>query len=244
MLNHVIVGEGKPILVLHGSTLDHRHMMETLEPIFESLDEWQRIYVDMPGHGESPARDDIASQDDLLEAVMEFSREVLADRKFAIAGESRGSYIAQGMVHTDPESISGVALIVPGGSPSSDSARLPTHSVMLADQSLRQDMSEDEANNFDNFYVVQSRDILEKARRSKYPAKALWNADQASRINNAFDFSFHVAGETTVFDGPSLILAGRQDSMSGYLDAVELLPQFPRATLAVLDTAGHGLAWE
>ena len=47
-----------------------------------------------------------------------------------------------------------------------------------------------------------------------------------------------------VFDGPSLIVAGRQDSMSGYLDAVDLLPQFTRATLAVLDSAGHGLAWE
>ncbi|MGI9395123.1 MAG: alpha/beta fold hydrolase, partial [Boseongicola sp.] len=113
-----------------------------------------------------------------------------------------------------------------------------------AGPSFRDEMTEDEAERFDNFYVVQRRDILEKARRSKYPARALWDADQASRINNAFDFSFHAKGETTIFDGPSLIVAGRQDSMSGYLDAIDLLPQFTRASLAVLDTAGHGLAWE
>jgi len=47
-----------------------------------------------------------------------------------------------------------------------------------------------------------------------------------------------------VFEGPSLIVAGRQDSTTGYLDAIDLLPQFPRATIAVLDSAGHGLAWE
>lgn len=244
MLNHVIFGVGKPVLVLHGSTLDHRHMVETLEPIFEKLNGWRRIYVDMPGHGKSPPKDDIATQDDLLAAVSEFSRDVLPDQAFAIVGESRGSYIAHGMVHTNPKSVSGVALIVPGGSPTADPARLPAHSVLEVDRSIRGDMTDEEVERFDNFYVVQRRDILEKARRSKYPARALWDPKQASRINSAFDFSFHVEGETTTFDGPSLILAGRQDSMSGYLDAVDLLPQFTRATLAVLDAAGHGLAWE
>lgn len=244
MLNHVIFGAGKPVLVLHGATLDHRHMMESLEPIFQNLNGWKRIYVDMPGHGRSPPRDDIATQDDLLAAVSEFSRDLLSDQTFAIVGESRGSYIAQGMVHTNPEDISGVALIVPGGSPTADPARLPEHLVLDVDRSIRDEMTEEEVEGFDNFYVVHRRDILEKARRSKYPARALWDPKQASRVNNAFDFSFHVDGERTTFDGPSLILAGRQDSMSGYLDAVDLLPQFTRATLAVLDTAGHGLAWE
>ena len=244
MLNHIILGDGKPILILHGSTLDHRHMMETLEPIFEKVNGWKRIYVDMPGHGESPPQDDIITQDDLLASVSEFSRYVLPDQTFAIVGESRGSYIAHGMVRTNPSSVSGVALIVPGGSPTADPARLPAHSVMEIDRSIREDMTDEEAESFDNFYVVHRRDILEKARRSKYPARTLWNQEQAARINSAFDFSFHAAGETTTFDGPSLILAGRQDSMSGYLDAIDLLPQFARATLAVLDTAGHGLAWE
>ncbi len=41
MLHHVTVGAGSPLLILHGSRLDHRHMMETLEPIFEGLDGWK-----------------------------------------------------------------------------------------------------------------------------------------------------------------------------------------------------------
>lgn len=244
MLHHVIVGDGKPVLILHGSTLDHRHMMESLEPIFEQLDGWKRIYVDMPGHGKSPPQESIATQDDLLGAVMGFLAEALSDQTFAIAGESRGSYIAHGMVHLNPKPVCGVALIVPGGSPTADPTRLPSHKVLEADPSLRDEMAEDEAERFDNFYVVQRHDILEKARRSKYPARALWDSDQGSRVNSAFDFSFHIKGETTTFDGPSLIVAGRQDSVSGHLDAVDLLPQFTRASLAILDTAGHGLAWE
>jgi pimeloyl-ACP methyl ester carboxylesterase len=91
---------------------------------------------------------------------------------------------------------------------------------------------------------VQNREVLEKTRRSKMPALELWDAEQEARVSQAFDFAYDVRGETSVFDRPSLIIAGRQDSMSGYLDAIDLLPQFPRASLAILDSAGHGLAWE
>jgi len=47
-----------------------------------------------------------------------------------------------------------------------------------------------------------------------------------------------------VFDKPSLIVAGRQDFMSGYLDSIDLVARFPRATLAELDAGGHSAAME
>ena len=242
ILNYVVAGSGSPLLILHGSRLDHRHMMETFEPVFEELDGWQRVYVDLPGHGQSPPQDLIKTQDDLLAAVIEFADQVFPDQKIAIVGESRGSYLAHGFVHLQPERISGVALIVPGGSPTADPARLPEHQVMEPDPSLRSELMENEIARFENLMVVQRRDILEKARRSKSPALELFDKAQSERVNQAFDFSFHTRGETSLFDGPSVIVAGRQDSMSGYLDAIDLLPQFTRATLAVLDAAGHGLA--
>ena len=91
MVHHLSIGEGYPILVLHGSRLDHRHMMESLEPTFQNLQGWRRLYVDLPGHGRSPARESIQTQDDLLAAVVDFAQQVLPDQNFAIIGESRGS---------------------------------------------------------------------------------------------------------------------------------------------------------
>ena len=41
------------------------------------------------------------------------------------------------------------------------------------------------------------------------------------------------------FAGPVLIVTGRQDHLCGYRDAWELLDNYPRATYAVLDRAGH-----
>lgn len=43
------------------------------------------------------------------------------------------------------------------------------------------------------------------------------------------------------FIKPTLIITGRQDSNVGYRDAWSLLENFPRASFAVLDRAGHYL---
>ncbi|KMW56564.1 hydrolase, alpha/beta fold family [Candidatus Rhodobacter oscarellae] len=92
--------------------------------------------------------------------------------------------------------------------------------------------------------VVQRWDIVEKRRQIIAPSRAKFDAEQDARVMSAFDFSFAKAEETATVTVPSLIVVGRQDSVSGYLDGVDLMRRFPRATLAVLDAAGHALAWE
>lgn len=32
MLHHKVIGQGKPILMLHGASLDHRYMVDVMEP--------------------------------------------------------------------------------------------------------------------------------------------------------------------------------------------------------------------
>lgn len=142
MLHYRSIGTGKPIIVLHGVGLDHRYMMDGMEPGFRATGAWNRIYVDLPGHGRSPARDDICSQDDLLNAVMAFVDEMLGQEPFALVGLLRGSYIARGLVHLIPQRITGTALIVPGGNPSSDPARLPNPQILGPDDTILPDLSE------------------------------------------------------------------------------------------------------
>ena len=45
-------------------------------------------------------------------------------------------------------------------------------------------------------------------------------------------------------DLPTLIVAGRRDSVVGYTDAADLLERYPRAALAVIEDAGHALMHE
>ena len=46
------------------------------------------------------------------------------------------------------------------------------------------------------------------------------------------------------FERPSLIITGRQDSITGYHDPMKILENYPRATFSVLDRAGHILMLE
>jgi pimeloyl-ACP methyl ester carboxylesterase len=43
------------------------------------------------------------------------------------------------------------------------------------------------------------------------------------------------------FEGPTLIVTGRRDTMTGYADAWSILDDYPRATYVVLDGEGHEL---
>jgi hypothetical protein len=53
-------------------------MVETIEPVLAGLTGWQRIYADLPGHGQNSADAAIRSQDDMLMAALDH-----ADRHFA-----------------------------------------------------------------------------------------------------------------------------------------------------------------
>src|SRR6266536_3224667 len=60
-----------------------------------------------------------------------------------------------------------------------------------------------------------------------------------AQLEPAGPFSFDVDILPTPFGGPTLILTARQDHLCGYRDAWDLLNNYPRATFAVLDRAGH-----
>jgi pimeloyl-ACP methyl ester carboxylesterase len=99
------------------------------------------------------------------------------------------------------------------------------------------------------FFVASQRSIgaaqtpamLDRYKRFVAPAVPL--ADQAAmeRIGERWELSTH-AGPP--YDGPTLVVAGRQDSTVGYAAATDLLYHYPRATLAVLDGTGHALPHE
>lgn len=61
---------------------------------------------------------------------------------------------------------------------------------------------------------------------------------------NGYGFSFEVDRLDEKFKNPTLILLGRQDSSVGYKDDWNILDNYPRATFAILDKAGHNLKIE
>ena len=54
-IHYETFGEGMPLLLLHGYTVDYRLMTGCMEPIFQNVGGYQRIYMDLPGMGMTKA---------------------------------------------------------------------------------------------------------------------------------------------------------------------------------------------
>ena len=57
-------------------------------------------------------------------------------------------------------------------------------------------------------------------------------------------FSFNVDALEKPYEKPTLMLAGRQDSVVGYSDLWQIIEMYPRASFILLDKAGHNLQIE
>jgi pimeloyl-ACP methyl ester carboxylesterase len=242
-INYEIRGDGRPLLVLHGGYLDHRHMVDVMESSFDELSNWKRIYPDLPGHGQTSIADKIQNHDDVLEVLSAFMATICPNDIYAVAGESRGGFLARGLAAKEPEKIDGLLLIVPGRYAVADPANLPQKVTIARADDLVPELAENEIGRFKKL-VVQNREILEKIRKYKLPAIPLGNAECQNRMNENFQFSFDLDDPELIFPKPTLVLLGRFDIEVGYRDALTAIENYPRATYAILDKAGHSLSWE
>lgn len=236
-------GEGKPVLCIHGYNVDHRLMTGCLEPAFNKTGHYRRIYLDLPGMGRTPAAEWIQNADNMLELIMEFINNVIADENFLVMGESYGGYLTLGLISQLQSRIDGAMLICPVIA--ADIRRLPEKRILLKTGELDALADEPGVEGFLNMAVIATPEIYEKYKKDILPGVALADGDFLSRYRNeGYGFTFEYTLKNTEFHKPVTILTGRQDHAVGYSDAYEILCSFPRATFAVLDCAGHNLQIE
>jgi len=130
-----IRGEGFPVLMLHGYGIDHNVMVGCMEPLFKSRPGYRRIYIDLPGMGQSKAPEWLTNSDQVLDIVVEFSEKAI-NGSFLVAGESYGGYIARGMVNKISSRIDGVLLICPVMVGERSKRQLPPRTVFVRDEKL------------------------------------------------------------------------------------------------------------
>ncbi len=236
-------GSGRPLVVLHGWPADHRLPSHHLEPIFAERKGWRRIYPDLPGMGQTPGADWINCQDDMLEIVLEFLEIVAPGQRMAVGGVSYGGYLALAVARHRAARLAGLMLWTPMMHAFRRDTRLPAFQVLIDDPHVVADVGPDEQL-WLRMAVVRSPETLRAFRESVKPG--IMAADHAfiARIEQRYALSVDPVPLLEPFAGPSLVVTGRQDSACGYADALDLDDQLPRATFAVLDRAGHGVAEE
>lgn len=238
-------GEGTPFLIIHGWGVDHNLMSGRMEPVFnQSGLQFQRIYIDLPGMGRSKAGASVKNSDDMLKVLLVFVDKLLPNQPFALAGESYGGYLARALVQARGEQILGLMLLCPAVYPGYRKGNVVPHTVLERDEAFLSILSEEDRTGFEFMQVVQTQKVWERYKSDIYDAVKA-NSENYF-LHHVLDgaFTYDIDKLQQPFNKPSLILVGRQDTEVGYSDQFKLLKNYPRASFAALDKAGHNLQIE
>lgn len=237
------MGHGTPFLLIHGWAIDHRFLMNALEPVFDELSkkaDIRRIYVDVPGMGQS-IPGEVRNGDGIIEVLMEFMNEIAPGEKFYIGGNSFGASLSRAIVAKWPEKILGAMLIVPS---SKLGATMPsTEGVFRKDDAFLKSLSIPERAAFSIMNANLTAETWERYKRDALPSVEI-NRDNVflkRTLKGSFSFDVDKKLEKIKFDKPVLILTAKYDTAVGYENQFEWVRLFKRATYIVIDGAGHNV---
>jgi pimeloyl-ACP methyl ester carboxylesterase len=220
-------------VLLHGFPLDLRSSVASFEPAFAGRPRWRRLYLDFPGMGQTRAPAWVASTDDVFR-VTKAAVEALAPARYALGGSSFGGYIAAGLAAATLDSVLGMALVVPMVLPHGNRELAPRRVLVREDGLIGSEIAEETA-------VIVTAETLRRTREEIEDAITIADDDAVARIEARYGGSFPIVPPSGTFDRPTLVIAGRQDSVLGFNDQWRIFGQWPRVTYAVLDRGGHGL---
>jgi pimeloyl-ACP methyl ester carboxylesterase len=178
----------------------------------------------------------LRSNDDVVALLGGFVGRVAAGPAL-LAGHSYGGYLARGVAGRRPDVVRGLALLCPLAERSGE---VPGHDVVRQDPDAYDELEPGQRAGFDEYFVVRTRATARRYREHVVPGTTLVDETALGRIFAGWP----VDVGSGPFAAPTLIVAGRRDSVVGYADATGLLERYPHATLAVLEGAGHALVHE
>ncbi|WP_242143117.1 MULTISPECIES: alpha/beta fold hydrolase [unclassified Bacillus cereus group] len=237
-----IIGEGKPIVILHGCSIDHRAMKGCMEPVFHKYSGYKRIYIDLPGMGKSNAPKWVNSSDGLIELLISCIEKIIPNEPFLFAGESYGGYLSRVIATKMPHRIHGLLLICPVIIAEHEKRTVPDYHLINSDDLFLNSLPVEERREFCEFAVIANEYTYHRYKEEIKPGLSAANIEFIENLQKNYSSNFPIKEQKYV--NPVLVLAGRQDIVVGYKDILDVVEDYPRATFAILDMAGHNLQIE
>ena len=112
-VNYVEIGEGEPIIFVHGIAGCWRNWLENL-PYFAAHG-YRAIAIDLPGFGDSPMPSWKITMSDYGRVIHDFCERLGIDRVAALVGNSMGGFVGTEAVIEEPERFDRLVLISAAG---------------------------------------------------------------------------------------------------------------------------------
>lgn len=228
------------MVVLPWFGFDHAVMEAAFEPVFAGTTGWRRIYVDLPGTGDS--RPVEPRSDAVLDAVEKTVRSVAGTAPFLLAGCSYGGYLAAGLARRDPAGISGLLLVCPGIKIHPDQRNLSRLVPPSPQPGWLEEIPAELQEHLAHAVGNQTRAVAIRLAR----AVGLSGPTDWSYLEQLRSGGYELSDEASpvVVDANVTILAGTQDCIVGHLDQFDVLARYPHGSFVALGDAGHYLPFE
>lgn len=234
---HTDSGQGTPVVLIHGYTVDHRVLLP-LEAAFAERPGFRRIYLDLPGHGNSPRVAGATSANTVVEAVIDNIRRLVGDQRFAVVGQSFGGQIARAVTAAFGEQVLGMALLVPVVRWGADRT-LPGVTTLSRDDDFLAGLPSDERELFALVMAHLDETRWKQFREYILPGWHVHDRAAAAELEAAFLLPESPESAVAPHRGRHLVVTTRRDALVGWRDQLALLDHYPRMTAAILDDAGH-----
>lgn len=232
-LAYDVHGTGIPLLALHGAYSARGEVRAFLEPILEGR-AVRRIYVDLPGHGDSRPSDGVDGAQGLFDLVDRLLQEEGIDGRFLLLGHSLGGLVARAVAARYPDRVAGLALLCPYLA----GPQRPAQVSVVRDDGVSGDLDTDARDAYEGYFVVRTAETLARFREAVAPASGAVDEAVFERALDALD------ADAGVIEAPVLVACGRQDGWVGWERQQELGTIYPRATMVTVAGAGHALPHE
>ncbi|MFV0466429.1 MAG: alpha/beta fold hydrolase [Lachnospiraceae bacterium] len=239
-----IRGEGLPIIILHGLYLDSLTMIHALEESEISFKGFKRIYIDMPGMGQSPIHNLENSSDVMLDLIAKLVAELVQERSFIVMGFSYGGYIARGIAKKFLSQVIGEVLICPVAVPYFSDRRVEAITHQEVDEEFLKTLPEYKQRELLESMVIINEETYTRSEADFLRATALADFGFVQTLFSGKYASDYIDQDQRFHTHKTLFLLGFQDTSVGYLDILDLLNFYPHANVTLLTDAGHSFFLE
>lgn len=244
MIYYDVKGDGLPIVILHGLYLDSLTMINAIEESSIPLNGFKRIYIDMPGMGQSPAHSLDNSSDTILQLLTKLVEKLVAGRPFIVIGYSYGGYIARGIAKKFMDQVIGEVQICPVVVPALSERKVGFITHQDVDRSFLQSLPSLKQEELLERMVVINKRTYHRSETDFLRAEALADSGFVQNLFTGKYASKYIEQDQRIHNHKTLFLLGYQDTSVGYQDVLDILKYYPHANVNILSDASHSFFLE
>lgn len=212
-----------------------------LGPAFEGWPGLREVYLDLPGHGDSPGVGSANSQS-VLDAVCRWI-DTHVEGSVLLAGCSYGGYLAVGIARQRPDLVRGLLLVCPGVRTGPADRDLPADEPPEAEPGWLADAPVELHGHLDRALGRRTHEVV-TAVLEALTAGGPGDGEFQDALTDGPGYTLHDQEDEFTYAGPVAVVVGRHDRIVGYQDQFRALDHFPSADYSLIARAGHYLPYE